>query len=121
MSSPSIWVMNCGRAFSRASHFEPVVLGRPVAGELLHGRERRALRVIVDRLALGPPGRVDAPAQLGQVVLGNLDAERPGGGVLGRRAWRCGTWTGRGALRHCRFLSSVQGTTRRATRRPSRT
>src|SRR4029453_14413311 len=66
----------------------PVVLGRPVAGELLHGRQRHTLRVIIDRLALGPPGRIDAPAQLGQVLVGDADlegADRCGGRwVFGR-------------------------------------
>jgi hypothetical protein len=36
----------------------PVVVGRPVAYELLHHHEPHALRVVGDRLALGPPGRV---------------------------------------------------------------
>ena len=36
MSSPSISVMKCGRAFSRASHLAPVVLGRPIARQLLN-------------------------------------------------------------------------------------
>jgi len=44
----------------------PVVICPPVAGELLHRCERYALRVVGDRLALGPPGRVYAPAQFGK-------------------------------------------------------
>jgi hypothetical protein len=65
----------------------PVVVGRPVAGELLHGRERHALGVIVDRLPLGPPGRLDAPAQLDQILVGEADLEgtdRGGRLVFGR-------------------------------------
>ena len=57
----------------------PVVVGRPVARELLHGRERHALRVVVDRLALGPPGRLDAPAQLGELRLVEADLELANG------------------------------------------
>ena len=59
----------------------PVVVRRPVAGELLHGRERHALRVVVDRLALGPPGRADAPAQLGDLRLRKPDLKRANGGL----------------------------------------
>ena len=57
----------------------PVVVGRPVARELLHRRERHALRVVGDRLALGPPGRGDAPAQLGELRLIEADLERANG------------------------------------------
>jgi hypothetical protein len=65
----------------------PVVVRRPGAGELLHGRERHALGVIVDRLPLGPPGRLDAPAQLDQILVGEADLEgtdRGGRLVFGR-------------------------------------
>ena len=54
----------------------PVVVGRPVARELLHGRELHALRVVVDRLALGPPGGADAPAQFRNLRLIEADLER---------------------------------------------
>ena len=53
MSSPSISVMNCGRAFSLASHLAPVVFRRPIARELLHRRELHALRRIRDRFRSG--------------------------------------------------------------------
>jgi MFS transporter, PHS family, inorganic phosphate transporter len=61
----------------------PVVAGGPVAGQVLHHRERDALRVVGDRLALGPPGRGDAPAQLGELGLREADLERADGGVFG--------------------------------------
>src|SRR5215208_5384739 len=99
----------------------PVVLVVPVARERLHRRQLHALRGILDGLLLGPARRRDARPQVLELRLRDADVEGADGGVLGRCAWRCGTWAGRGALRHCRFLSSVQGTTRRATRRPSRT
>src|SRR3712207_8916680 len=35
----------------------PIVFGRPIAGELLHRRERHALREIGDGLFFGPPRR----------------------------------------------------------------
>src|SRR5215216_447916 len=99
----------------------PVVLVVPVARERLHRRQLHALRGILDGLLLGPARRRDTRPQVLELRLRDADVEGADGGVLGRCAWLCGTWTGRGALRHCRFLSSVQGTTRRATRRPSGT
>jgi hypothetical protein len=60
----------------------PVVVARPVARELLHQRERHALRIVGDRLALGPPGRVDAPAQLGELRLRKTDLKRPNRGLF---------------------------------------
>jgi hypothetical protein len=48
----------------------PVVVCPPVARELLRHRQRHALEVIGDRLVLGQPGRVDAPAQLGELRFG---------------------------------------------------
>src|SRR3954452_18404618 len=59
----------------------PVVVGAPVARELLHQREGHALRIVGDRLALGPPGRVDAPAQVGELRLRNTDFKGPNRGL----------------------------------------
>ena len=75
MSSPSISVMNCGRALSRGLALAPVVLGRPIARERLNRRELHALRRIGDRFPFGPPGRVDAPAQFGQFRLRHIRPE----------------------------------------------
>ena len=101
MSSPSISVMKFGSAFSFASHLAPVVVGRPVARELLHRRERHALRVVGDRLALGPPGRVDAPAQIGELLLGEADLERADSGAVTaslQRQWRTSAPPGLGVV-----------------------
>src|SRR5262249_19254123 len=54
----------------------PVVLCPPIASELLSRRELHALRVIRDRLSLRPPGRVDAPAQVGELRIRKIDMER---------------------------------------------
>ena len=54
----------------------PVVLGPPVAREVLHEREPHALGVVGDRLLVRPPGRIDAPAQLGELHLRKIDPER---------------------------------------------
>ena len=54
----------------------PVVVRRPVTRELLHGRERHALRKVADGFLLGQPGRDDAPAQVGQVRLRDVHLER---------------------------------------------
>ena len=48
----------------------PVVLGRPVAGELLQRRQLHALRPILDELLGGPAGRRDAPTKLIELGLG---------------------------------------------------
>ena len=58
----------------------PVVVCPPVARELLHHREPHALRVVGDRLAFGPPGRVYAPAQLGELRLRKTDLKRADSG-----------------------------------------
>src|SRR3954470_2335830 len=58
----------------------PVVIGGPVASEVLHEGERHALRVVVDRLALGPPRRLDAPAQVVEIGVREADLELADGG-----------------------------------------
>jgi hypothetical protein len=62
----------------------PVVLGRPVASEVLHHRERHALRVILDGLPLGKAGRADARPQVLKLRLGDLDREWSDRGVARR-------------------------------------
>ena len=62
----------------------PVVICRPVARELLHRRERHALRIIRDRFPLGPPGCVYAPAELGQLRFRNTHMKRVNGLVNAR-------------------------------------
>jgi len=51
-----------GQAVQFRLALAPVVVAAPVAREVLHHRKRHALRVVGDRLALGPPGRVYASA-----------------------------------------------------------
>ena len=82
MSSPSISVMNCGKAFSLASHFAPVVIRPPIARELLNRRELHALRFIRDRFPVRPPGRGDAPAKIDERVFRNVDVEGADGVVF---------------------------------------
>jgi hypothetical protein len=62
----------------------PVIVRSPVAHEVLHHREPDALRVVGDRLALGPPGSVHASAQLGKLRLRETDLKRADGVVVGR-------------------------------------
>jgi hypothetical protein len=61
----------------------PVIVGRPVARELLHQCERHTLRVVGDRLALRPPGRVDAPSQIAELLVGkgHLEGANSGAGA----------------------------------------
>jgi hypothetical protein len=65
----------------------PVVLGRPVAGELTHRRQLHALRRILDKLLGRQAGRHDAPAEVGECLFRNVGAEGAdfdiGHGVLG--------------------------------------
>jgi hypothetical protein len=53
----------------------PVVLGRPVAGELLHRGELHALRPICDELLARPPCGRDAPAEVVDLLVRDVDAE----------------------------------------------
>jgi hypothetical protein len=84
-----------------------VGVGAPVAHEFLHRRQLHALRLIGDGLLLGPARRLHAPAQLGEVLLGDANVEGADGGVLGCCGWRGGTRAGRGALRHAASPQSV--------------
>ena len=54
----------------------PIVLGRPIARELLRRRELNALRRIGHRFALGPFGRLDAPPQVAELRIRSFEAER---------------------------------------------
>ena len=76
MSSPSISVMKCGKGVQPRLALAPVVLGRPVASEVLHERERHALRVVLDGLPLGESRRGDARPQVLEIRLRDLDRER---------------------------------------------
>ena len=54
----------------------PVVVRRPVAGELLHRRELHALRAIRDQLLGGPARRRDPSAEVVELLLWHVDVER---------------------------------------------
>ena len=91
----------------------PVVVGRPVAGELLHRRQLHALRPVVDELLAGPASRGDAPAQVVELLVRNLDVERAnvGGGIGGAHSdlrWlvRAGAMTSSRVGGHHRQYSS---------------
>src|SRR5215475_5072819 len=84
----------------------PVVVGRPVAGELPQRRQLHTLGPILDQLPGGPAGRGDTLLKVVQCLLRDVDAEGADGAVLARDAWLGGTWAGRRALRHCRSPSS---------------
>ena len=55
----------------------PVIIRRPMADEFLELRELRALRLIGDRLLVGPPGRREAPAKIDELLLRDLNFEGP--------------------------------------------
>ena len=63
----------------------PVVVGPPVAQELLHHRQRNALRVVADRLALRPPRRIHPPAEVRELRLRKTDLEQTKGRSIAAR------------------------------------
>ena len=76
MSSPSISVMNCGSAFSFASHLRQSYSVCPIARELLNRRKLHALRCIIDGLLIRPARGSDAPAKIVKDGIWNVDVER---------------------------------------------
>ena len=54
----------------------PVVLRRPVRAQLLHVRERDALRPVVDGLGLGPAGASQPLPEVDEILVRDVDAER---------------------------------------------
>ena len=62
----------------------PVVVGRPVARQLLQHRLLHALRSVGDQLLAGPGRRGDAAAKAGDRFLGHIDRERPDRRSTGR-------------------------------------
>ena len=81
MSSPSIWVMNMRQRVEPRLHLAPIVIGAPVANELLEFPEPHALRPIIDGLSIGPPRCTNAPTQIVKCRFWNLE--------LGRDELRC--------------------------------
>ena len=65
----------------------PVVLGRPVARQVLYRRQLHTLRPIGDEFPRRPAGRVDTAAQLVDLALRYFDSERPDRAL---RARSCG-------------------------------
>src|SRR5215471_8652820 len=63
----------------------PVVIRTPVADEFLQLRKLHALRLIRDRLPVGPSGRGNASAKIDDLLFRNIDFEWPNCGVVGRR------------------------------------
>ena len=64
-----------------------VVVLRPVAGELLDRRQLDALRPIRDELLAGPARRRDAPAQVVDLLIRNVDAGMSGCLLRSRRSY----------------------------------
>jgi hypothetical protein len=81
----------------------PVVAAFPVPREFLHHRQPHALRVVGDRLLLGPPRRRDPPAEFGDRLIRETDTEGADFSFAGHRtcslpgwlAWRRKGWAGR--------------------------
>ena len=82
-------VMKLGKRVQPRLDLAPVILGRPIIGELLHRRQLHALAGVGDRLAVGPAGRLDAPLEVGQIFVRGMKFERPDRRVLADRFRRC--------------------------------
>src|SRR5271165_3695684 len=67
----------------------PVVVGAPVARELLNRRERHTLRIVRNRLPLGPPRGEYASAQLAELGLGKAHLKRTNRGWVAARLLSC--------------------------------
>jgi len=63
----------------------PVMVGRPVARQLLQHRQLHALRRIIDQLPGGPARRSDAAPEVGDRLAGHVDPERADFGFAGHR------------------------------------
>ena len=61
----------------------PVIIRAPVAHELLKLCQLRALRLIRNCFPVGPPGRCNSPAKIGDLLLRDIDPERPNCAVIG--------------------------------------
>ncbi len=55
----------------------PVIIGCPMVGELPHRRQLHALRVVVDRFAVGPSRCDNPPLKVRQLLIGGFVLERP--------------------------------------------
>jgi len=61
----------------------PVVVLPPIARECLDRGDLNTLRVVCDRFPLGPPCRVDASAQFGEIRLWKIHMKRTDGNPVG--------------------------------------
>src|SRR5262245_48961280 len=66
----------------------PVVVRSPITHQLLQSCELDALRLVVDRLSVGPSRGGDASAEIGEIRLRNIDAERADGFAFSRSGMR---------------------------------
>jgi hypothetical protein len=64
-----------GQGIEARLDLPPVVVGLPMVHELAHGRERHALGIISNGLLLGPSYRRQAPTEIIEILLRDIDAE----------------------------------------------
>src|SRR6185436_3714289 len=57
----------------------PVIFRPPITRELLNRRELYAFRLVLDRFAVGPLRRVDAPAHIGKLRIWETHPKWPNG------------------------------------------
>src|SRR5271170_6367359 len=81
----------------------PVIIRTPVASKLLDHRDGHALRIVGNRLALGPPCREYSPAQLAELPLGKVHLKRTNRGRVAARLLPCILLSGGRAHFLCSF------------------
>ena len=67
----------------------PIIVGRPILGELLHGRQLHSLRDVVHQFPARPLGRGNAAFEVRQFAVGSMKLERANGGVGWTRRLAC--------------------------------
>ena len=90
MSTPSIVGHELRQGVQLRFRLSPVVAGAPILDERLELRELYALRLVIDRLPVGPARRGDAPAKVVELLLRDVDAEGADRVAAGRGAQRPG-------------------------------
>ena len=95
-----------GQRVQSRLHLAPVVVGAPVAHDLLEFRELRALRSVVDGLLVRPPRGGDAPAKIDEVRFRNMDGERADRAVFAQLRGRDGRRHGKQTDNACGCRSS---------------
>lgn len=72
-----------GQSVEPGLTFSPVIVVRPIGGELLHRGHLHALRIIRDGFLVWPACRQNPALEVGEVFVGGMKFERPDGLIAG--------------------------------------